>query len=133
MTESIDVNKLVRVFVKMRDRKAEIAAEFKAADDVIQVQMDAVKRALLDYCKENNVESARTESGMFYRTVRSKYWTNDWERMGAFIVEHNCPDLLEKRIHQGNMQAYLQDNPTLRPEGLSIDSEYTITVKKGKN
>ena len=132
MAEGIDVNKLVRVFVKMRDRKAEIAAEFKAADDAIQVQMDAVKRALLDYCKENGVESARTEAGMFYRTVRSKYWTNDWGQMGAFIVEHKCPDLLEKRIHQGNMQTFLQENPDLRPAGLSVDSEYTITVKKGK-
>jgi ATP-dependent Lon protease len=122
----------VKVFVKMRDKKAELAAEFKAADDALQFQMDAVKRALLDYCKENGVESARTEAGMFYRTVRSKYWTNDWERMGAFIVEHKCPDLLEKRIHQGNMQTFLQDNPDLRPAGLSVDSEYTITVKKGK-
>jgi hypothetical protein len=133
MTDVIDVNKLVRVFVKMRDKKAELAAEFKAADDAIQVQMDVVKRALLDYCKDNNVESVRTESGMFYRTVRSKYWTSDWEQMGAFIVEHKCPDLLEKRIHQGNMQTFLQENPDLRPAGLNIDSEYTITVKKGKS
>lgn len=133
MTDGIDINKLVKVFVKMRDKKAELAAEFKAADDAIQVQMDTVKRALLDYCKENGVESARTEAGMFYRTVRSRYWTIDWEQMGAFIVEHKCPDLLEKRIHQGNMQAFLQDNPDLRPAGLSVDSEYTITVKKGKS
>ena len=84
MTDGVDINKMVKVFVKMRDKKAELAAEFKAADDAIQVQMDAVKRALLDYCKENGVESARTEAGMFYRTVRSKYWTNDWGQMGAF-------------------------------------------------
>jgi len=133
MMDGIDVNKLVKVFVKMRDKKAELTAEFKAADDALQFQMDTVKRALLDYCKDNGVESVRTDAGMFYRTVRSKYWTNDWERMGAFIVDNKCPDLLEKRIHQGNMQAFLQDNPDLRPEGLSIDSEYTITVKKGKS
>lgn len=132
MTEDIDVNRLVKAFVKMRDKKAELAAAFKAEDDAISAQMDAVKRALLDYCKENGVESARTESGMFYRTVRSKFWTNDWEQMGAFIVEHKCPELLEKRIHQGNMQTFLQENPDLRPAGLSVDSEYTITVKKGK-
>jgi hypothetical protein len=133
MTETIDINRLVKAFVKMRDKKAEMAAAFKAEDDAISAQMDAVKRALLDYCKENGVESARTESGMFYRTVRSKFWTNDWEQMGAFIIEHKCPELLEKRIHQGNMQTFLQENPDLRPAGLSVDSEYTITVKKGKS
>ena len=133
MTETIDINRLVKAFVKMRDKKAELAAAFKAEDDAISAQMDAVKRALLDYCKENGVESARTESGMFYRTVRSKFWTNDWEQMGAFIIEHKCPELLEKRIHQGNMQTFLQENPDLRPAGLSVASEYTITVKKGKS
>ena len=133
MTETIDINRLVKAFVKMRDKKAELAAAFKAENDAISAQMDAVKRALLDYCKENGVESARTESGMFYRTVRSKFWTNDWEQMGAFIIEHKCPELLEKRIHQGNMQTFLQENPDLRPAGLSVDSEYTITVKKGKS
>lgn len=133
MTETIDINRLVKAFVKMRDKKAELAAAFKAEDDAISAQMDAVKRALLDYCKENGVESARTESGMFYRTVRSKFWTNDWEQMGAFIIEHKCPELLEKRIHQGNMQTFLQENPDLRPAGLSVDSEYTITVRKGKS
>jgi len=29
--------------------------------------------------------------------------------------------------------AFLEENPTLRPVGLNIDSEYTITVKKGKS
>lgn len=133
MSDDIDINKLVKVFIKMRDRKAALAAAYKEEDDKIQSQMDTVRHALLGYCKDNNVESVRTESGMFYRTVRSKYWTSDWEQMGNFILEHKCPDLLEKRIHQGNMMSFLQENPTLRPVGLNIDSEYTITVKKGKS
>lgn len=133
MSDNIDINKLVKIFIKMRDRKAALAAAYKEEDDKLQSQMDTVKHALLGYCKDNGVESARTESGMFYRTVRSKYWTSDWEQMGKFILEHECPDLLEKRIHQGNMAAFLEGNPTLRPVGLNIDSEYTITVKKGKS
>lgn len=133
MSDDIDINKLVKVFIKMRDHKAALAAAYKEEDDKIQSQMDTVRHALLGYCKDKGVESVRTESGMFYRTVRTKYWTSDWEQMGSFILEHKCPDLLEKRIHQGNMMAFLQENPTLRPVGLNIDSEYTITVKKGKS
>ena len=133
MSEDLDINKLVKVFVKMRDRKAALAAAFKEEDEKIQSQMDRVRHALLDYCKTTGAESVRTEAGTFYRTIRSKYWTNDWEQMGAFIIEHRCPDLLEKRIHQGNMQNFLQENPDVRPAGLNIDSEYTITVKKGKS
>jgi hypothetical protein len=133
MSDDIDINKLVKIFIKMRDRKAALAAAYKEEDDKLQSQMDTVKHALLGYCKDNGVESVRTEAGMFYRTVRSKYWTSDWDQMGKFILEHACPDLLEKRIHQGNMAAFLEENPTLRPAGLNIDSEYTITVKKGKS
>ena len=133
MTDDVDINRLVKIFVKMRDRKSALAAEFKAEDDRVQSQMDAVKHALLEYCKSAGVESQRTEAGMFYRTVRSKYWTSDWAEMGAFVLEHKCTDLFEKRLHQGNMQSFLQENPTLRPPGLNISSEYTITIKKGKS
>jgi hypothetical protein len=52
--------------------------------------------------------------------------------MGKFILEHQVPDLLEKRIHQGNMKQFLEENPELLPPGLNSDSEYTVTVRRKK-
>lgn len=126
----VSVEKLVRVYLKMKQKRAELSAEFTKQDESIKEQMDQVKSALLTYCKDQNVESVRTAEGLFYRTTRTSYWTNDWESMGKFIVEHNVPELLEKRLHQTNVKQFLEENPDLLPPGLNVDSEYTITVRR---
>lgn len=127
---SVSVEKLVKVYLKMKTKRAELSAEFEKHDSAIKEQMDKVKTALLDYCKSQNVESVRTAEGLFYRTVRTNYWTSDWESMGKFIVENEVPELLEKRIHQGNMRQFLEEHPDLLPPGLNVDSEYSITVRR---
>jgi hypothetical protein len=40
------------------------------------------------------------------------------------------PELLEKRIHQTNMKAFLEENPELIPAGLNANSEYSVTIRR---
>ena len=128
--EAVPVEKLVKVYLKMKAAKDALVSEYKANEKKLDEQMGAVKKALLTYCKEQNVESVRTSEGLFYRSVKKRFTTNNWEAFGAFVVEHNIPDLYEKRLHQGNTQQFLEEHPDLLPPGLNVDSEYTITVRK---
>jgi hypothetical protein len=114
----------------MRNKRAELSAAFDEQDNKVKTQMEKVKQALLDYCKDHNVESVRTTEGLFYRTVKTNYWTSDWESMRNFIVEHKVPELLHERIHQGNIKQFLDEHPELLPPGLNVDSEYGITVRR---
>jgi hypothetical protein len=126
----VPVEKLVKVYLKMNAKLSEMKAAYEAEEKQLSDQMAKVKSALLAYCKEQNVESVRTGEGLFYRGVKTRYWTNNWEEMGRFVVEHNAPELLEKRLHQGNMKQFLEEHPDTLPPGLNVDSEYTITVRK---
>lgn len=126
----VSPERLVKVYIKMRNKRAELSAAFDEQDNKIKAQMEKVKQALLDYCKDHNIESVRTAEGLFYRTVKTNYWTSDWESMRNFIVEHKVPELLHERIHQGNMKQFLEDHPELLPPGLNVDSEYGITVRR---
>lgn len=130
MTTNVPVEKLVKVYIKMRDKHTEMLHEFQEKEKEIKDKMAKVKAALLEHCKEHNVDSVRTGEGLFFRTVKQSYWTSDWESMGKFIVEHNAPDLLEKRIHQGNMKQFLEEHPDLLPPGINVDSEYSVTVRR---
>jgi hypothetical protein len=85
---------------------------------------------LLDYCKENEVESFRTAAGLCYRSVKKRFWTSDWESMHKFVLEHQVPEFLTKSLNQTNVQQFLEDNPDLLPPGLNVDSEYVISVRK---
>lgn len=130
MSKQEDVDKLVRVFIKMRDKKAEIAKEAQEKESELEEKMTKIRRALLNYCKENEVESVRTESGTFFRSIKARYTTTDWSSMNKFILEHQAVELLDKRINQGNMKQFLEDNPDLLPPGLNIDREYAITIRR---
>ena len=124
------MEKLVRVYLKMNAALTQIRQDYEAQEKVLKDKMATVKSALLQHCKDNNVESVRTGEGLFYRTVKLNYWTNDWESMRNFIVENKVPELLHERIHQTNMKQFLEENPELLPPGLNVDSEYTITVRR---
>jgi hypothetical protein len=129
-TTTVPVDKLVRVYLKMREARNKIATEYDEKLEDIEGQIAQVKRALLDYCKEQNLESVRTSEGLFYRTIKRRYWTNDWESMGKFVIENKIPDVYEKRLHQGNIQEFIEKNPDKLPPGLNIDSEYQVTVRR---
>ena len=126
------LDKLIKVYVKIRDKKVAISRELKEQEEELDVKLDKVKAALLAHCKETGLESGKTESGSFYRSVKSKYWTSDWESMNKFILENEAVDLMEKRLHQGNMKQFLEENPELHPPGLNTDREFTVTVRRGK-
>jgi len=129
----ISLEKLTRVYIKMRDKKAEISKELEAQIKGIEADMNQVKFAILEHMKSLNAESIRTSSGLVYRTVRTTYSTNDWDAMHKFIVDNNMPQLLEKRLNQGNIKAYLEENPEVLPPGLNSSMEYSVTIKRSKN
>ena len=122
--------KLTKAYIKIRDERAKLSAEYKEKDSVLSRQLERVKQGLLDYCNDHSVESVRTSEGLFYRSVKQKFWTNDWEKMHAFIMEHNVPELLEKRLNQTNLKQFLEENPESQPDCLNVDSEYSMSVRK---
>ena len=111
METDVSLEKLTRVYIKMREKKAEISQELEAKIAELDDSMKKVKTAILDHMKELGAESLRTDSGSIYRTVRTTYSTNDWDSMNKFILEHSVPELLEKRIHQTNMKVFLEEHP----------------------
>jgi hypothetical protein len=72
----------------------------------------------------------KTEFGTVSRRVSKRFWTNDWHSFHKFLLEHQTPELLEKRIAQTNMATFLEENPDLLPPGLNVDSKYTISIRR---
>ena len=128
--DGVPLEKLTRIYIKMREKKAEVAKEMEDKVSKIESDMKTVKTAILQHMKDIGAESLKTSAGVVYRTVRTTYATSDWESMNKFILEHGVPELLEKRIHQTNMKAFLEDNPDLLPPGLNANAEYSVTIRR---
>jgi hypothetical protein len=126
----VTADKLVRVYIKMRDKRAALKASYEADDNQIKEQMALVEQHLLDVCKSTGAESIKTEHGTAIRSVQTRYWTGDWAAMHKFIRDNNALDLLERRISQLSMKTFLRENPDLMPVGLNVDNKYTVTVRR---
>lgn len=121
-----NVGELVRVRQNM---KAKIA-ELKVESDAVEVEMKLIESELLEACKEQNVNTFVTEYGTVSRVVRERYWTSDWEAMHNYILEHGELGLLEQRIQQSNMRAWLDAHKHDHPPGMNISREYTVSIRK---
>ena len=126
-------DKLTLAYIKMRDKRAELAKEYEAEDARIQEQMDMVEAELKNMCEEIGADSIKTAYGTVYRSVKTQYQVNDWDNMYKFVMEHNIPQVLFKRISTTNMKQFLDENPNLMPIGMNIDNRYTVTVRRSKS
>jgi hypothetical protein len=129
-TMSITADKLVNVYIKMRDKRAQMKAAYEAEDVKIKEQMDLVEANLLEICKSTGADSIKTAHGTAIKSVQTRYWTGDWAAMHKFIRDNDALDLVERRISQLNMKNFLRENPDLMPTGLNVDNKYTVTVRR---
>jgi hypothetical protein len=87
---------------------------------------------MLEIMKEVGATNIKTTYGTVSRSVSTRFTTNDWGSMYAFIKEHDAMHLMEQRISQGNMKRFLEENPDQLPIGLNSSSTYTVSVRKAK-
>ena len=130
MAEDISINDLVAAYRRIRAAISEAEEAHEAKIKGLKEKMELVSTELLNFCNEQNLDSIRTPEGTVSRRVQTRYWSTDWEEMYKFIEEHNVPFVLEKRIHNGNMKQFLEENPDVLPIGLQVDNKYVIQVRK---
>jgi hypothetical protein len=128
----ISVDKIVEVYIKIRDARDEARKEADKIEADFASQLDVLEQQMLDVCKSTGATSLKTPSGTIMQSVKKRYWTNDWEKFYDFLFEHNVPELLERRIHQTNIKQFLEENPDMLPLGLNVEAEHSITVRRSK-
>lgn len=126
----ITADKLAAIYIKIRDARQEIRRKYDEEDGKLEAQLEIVKAELLNLCKMTGADSLRTKAGTVTRTVQTQYSISDWGSMYDFIREHDAPQLLAQRLHQGNIKAFLEENPDTMPKGMNMNSQYTITVRR---
>jgi len=129
---AVPVDKLAGVYIKIRDARAKLKSDYEAQDLELEEQMEVIEEQLLEACKSIGADSIRTAAGTVIRSIKSRYWTNDWDSMYDFVLKNDAFGLLERRIHQSNMKQFIEENPDLLPTGLNTDSRYSIVVRRSK-
>jgi hypothetical protein len=128
--DAIPMDKLAKVYRKISAVIQERTQEFEAAMAGLEQQRNEIKNALKDQMLVLGVSSVKTDAGTVVLSTKTRYTATDWDAFKTFVVENDALDLFEKRIAQGNMASFLEDNPGKTPPGLNSFSEYTVSVRK---
>ena len=126
MSETINAERLTKVYVKIRDKRRELAKQ----DRELEEQLEAISRQLLEICKEQGAATIRTNHGTVSRRTTKRFWPTDWDTFYKFIKEQDAMSLLYQRINTANMEQFLEENPNLHPPGLNADVSQSIVIIK---
>jgi len=128
--QTIPIDKLTRIYMKMRLAIQEVEREYDTKLEDLKAQQQQVKNAIKDQMLAAGTKSVRTDFGTVSLTEKTRFYTQDWDSFKKFVVEQDAVDLLERRIHQSNMGRFLEENPSLVPPGLNSDTEFDVSVRK---
>lgn len=127
-----NADRLVQVYVKIRDAKEAKTKQMEAEIAALDEQLGAIETELLELCKTTGQDSGKTKHGSFRRSVKTRYWTSDWDKMYQFIKDNDAPELLERRVAQTAFKEFLASNPDKMPEGMNVEARYAITVTRAR-
>jgi len=126
MSDPINADRLVKVYVKIREKRRELAKQ----DRELEEQLEAVSRQLLEICKEQGAATIRTSHGTISRRTTKRFWPTDWDAFYKFVKDQDALSLLYQRINTANMEQFLEENPELHPPGLNADVSQSVVIVK---
>lgn len=130
MTDEVPMDKLARVYLKIRGRITDLTREYESQVEALKAQQAQITGLMKDKMMSIGSKSVKTDAGTVILSVKTRYYAQDWDAMKTFIMEHDAVDLLEKRIAQTNMAKFLEENPGVVPTGLNTVSEMDVSVRK---
>lgn len=126
----ITADRLAEVYMKIRAKRTEIKAAFDEEDAALEAKQKRITAELLRICKDTGAESIKTKHGTISRYVKERIWCSDFGPFIEYIKEHGAIHLLEQRVAQKNMKAWLDDHPDDLPPAISCDRAYDVKLYK---
>jgi hypothetical protein len=124
------MDRLTKVYIKIRDARAKLTYEFDTEDARLKAQQAEITTVMKDIIRAAGGTGMKTNHGTVALTTKTRFYAQDWDAMYRFIRDNDAGFLLEKRIAQKNMSDFLEKNPTNVPPGLNTMSELEVSVTK---
>ena len=124
------INEAVEMYIKMRDKKAQMKAEFDASVAPLTEKMDKLEIKLLQAFDQLGMDSVKTEFGTAYTTVRTSASVADKDTFMNFVKEQGEWSLLEIRAAKLAVEQFRDANDNTLPPGINIREERVVNVRR---
>lgn len=102
----MQLNDLIGKYVQIRDKKAEIKAEYDGKVAMIDEKLKLIEAKLLETFQRTGVESVRTDHGTAYTSVRNSCTTADKTAFLEYVRNNDEWGLLDVRPLKSAVEQY---------------------------
>lgn len=120
----------VAIYIKLRDQKAQMKADFEAQVAPIQDKMDKLEGKLLEVFNQTGMDSVKTEFGTAYATVRTTASIADRDAFMEFVKAKEEWSLLEVRVSKTAVEQFRASNDDELPPGVNIREERVVNIRR---
>ena len=120
----------VSLYIQLRDKKAQMKAEFDAQIAPLQEKMDKLEAKLLEVFNNTGMDSVKTEFGTAYATVRTTASVADRESFMDYVKANEEWALLEVRVSKTAVEQYRSANDNELPPGVNVREERVVNVRR---
>jgi hypothetical protein len=123
----LQIDELVSLYIKLRDRRSKRKAEYELDDAKDKGFQEKIEAKLMAYFNETGVESARTDAGTAFKSVKISATVADRDSYMPWAIEH--PEFLPSSVNKSAVDAYLESTGEL-PPGVNVSRVATINVRR---
>lgn len=128
---NVNTEELVEAYIAIRNKRELLLRNYEEQDKALKADMTQLEAAMLDVCNQINADSIKTSHGTVMRKLNERFFCQDWDNFYQFVLTHEAPHLLERRIHQSNFKEFMKDHEgDGLPPGVNVMREYGVTVRK---
>lgn len=124
------LSEAVELYIKLRDKKAKIKAEFDEAVAPVQEKIDQLEVKLLDVFNKTGMDSVKTEFGTAYTSTRTSVSMADRDAFLAFVRETGDFNMLDVRPSRSAVPEFAAANGGELPPGINMRTERVVNVRR---
>jgi hypothetical protein len=124
-----NVAELIRKFILLRDKVAEVKEAQKKQLVPYTEMMDRLEGVLLAALNSAGVDSMKGMGGTVYKSTRVSASVKEWAETLAFIQKHELWDLLQARVSKDAALAVVEETGQPIP-GVNISQETVLHVRR---
>jgi phage host-nuclease inhibitor protein Gam len=124
------LSEAVSLYIQLRDKKAQIKAEFDATVAPVQEKMDKLEAKLLEVFNQTGMDSVKTEFGTAYTAVRSTASVADRDAFMSYVKANEEWSLLEVRAAKSAIEQFRSANDNELPPGVNLREERVVNVRR---
>jgi hypothetical protein len=123
------LSELVGKYVELRDKKAQIKAEYDAKVGKLDEVLNKIEATLLNTFEQTGMDSVKTEFGTAYTSTRNTATVADPDAFMTYVKENEAWYMLEKRCSKAGVEQYKAANESL-PPGVNWRSERVVNIRR---